>query len=119
MFNNEKMKPYFQKILSFLRVSVHPDSLEVSDQVLRFAYFYRNAWQMEAVRLAPGIMEKGVIKDAPAFAAAMRELRSKLPPAKKNKRILNIFVAMSSVNMYSQVFTLPFMEGGIWIRRLS
>jgi hypothetical protein len=106
------MKPYIQKILSLLRVSVHPDGLEVSDQVLRFVYFYRDAWQMEAIRLAPGIMEKGVIKDAPAFVAAMRELRSKLPPAKKNKRILNIFVAMSSVNMYSQVFTLPFMEGG-------
>ena len=106
------MKPYFQKILSLLRVSVHPDGLEVSDQVLRFAYFYRDAWQMEAVRLVPGIMEKGVIKDAPAFATALHELRSKLPSAKRNKRIINVFVAMSSVNMYSQVFTLPFMEGG-------
>jgi hypothetical protein len=106
------MKPYLQKILSLLRVSVHPDGLEVSDQVLRFAYFYRNAWQMEAIRLTPGIMEKGIIKDAPAFAAALHELKSKLPPAKGKKRILNVFVAMSSVNMYSQVFTLPFMEGG-------
>jgi hypothetical protein len=106
------MKPYFQKILSLLRVSIRPDGLEISDQVLRFVYFYRNAWQMEAIRLAPGVMEKGVIKDAAAFAAALQELRSKLPPAKKEKRVLNIFVAMSSVNMYSQVFTLPFMEGG-------
>ena len=106
------MKPYFQKILSLLRVSVHPDGLEVNDQVLRFAYFYQGTWQMEAIRLAPGIMEKGVIKDAPAFDAALRELRSKLPQAKREKRILNVFVALSSVNMYSQVFTLPFMEGG-------
>lgn len=106
------IKDYFRKFLSFLRVSVHPDGLEVSDQVLRFVYFYRNAWQMEAVRLSPGIMEKGIIKDAPALAAALRELRSKLPPPKRRKRILSVFVAMSSVNMYSQVFTLPFMEGG-------
>jgi hypothetical protein len=106
------MKAYLQKILSLLRVSVHPDGLEVSDQVLRFAYFYRNTWQMEGVRLAPGIMEKGTIKDAPAFAAALHELRAKLPPAKREKRMLNVFVAMSSVNMYSQVFTLPFMEKG-------
>jgi Tfp pilus assembly PilM family ATPase len=112
MFNNEKMKPNIQKILSLLRVSVRPDGLEVSDQVLRFAYFYRGAWQLTAIRLAPGIMEKGVIKDAAAFAAALHELKSKLPPAKREKRILNVFVAMSSVNMYSQVFTLPFMEGG-------
>jgi hypothetical protein len=106
------IKIYFQKILSFLRVRSHADGLEVSDQVLRLTYFDRNAWQMEAVRLAPGIMEKGVIKDAVAFAAALHELKSKLPPAKRKKRILNVFVAMSSVNMYSQVFTLPFMEGG-------
>lgn len=106
------MKSYFRKILSLLRVSVHPDGLEVSDQVLRFAYFYQGTWQMEAIRLAPGIMERGVIKDAPAFAAALHELRSKLPQAKRKKRILNVFVALSSVNMYSQVFTLPFMEGG-------
>ena len=66
---------------------------------------------METIRLAPGIMEKGVIKDKPAFAAALQELRSKLPAAKRKKRILNVFVAMSSVNMYSQVFTLPVMEG--------
>ena len=106
------MKSYFRKILSLLRVSVHPDGLEVSDQVLRFAYFYQGTWQMEAIRLAPGIMERGVIKDAPVFAAALHELRSKLPQAKRKKRILNVFVALSSVNMYSQVFTLPFMEGG-------
>jgi hypothetical protein len=106
------MKAYLQKIISLLRVSVHPDGLEVSDQVLRFIYFYRNAWQMEAVRLAPGIMEKGIIKDAPAFAAALRELKSNLQPTRRKKRVLNVFVAMSSVNMYSQVFTLPFMEGG-------
>ncbi len=106
------MKPFFQKILFLLRVSVHPDGLEISDQALRFMYFYQNAWQMEAIRLAPGIMENGVIKDAPAFSAALHELRSKLPPAKRKKRMLNIFIAMSSVNMYSQVFTLPFMEGG-------
>ncbi len=106
------MKSYLKKILSLLHVSIPPDGLEVSDQVLRFAYFYRNAWQMEAVRLAPGVMEKGVIKDAPAFAAALHELKSKLPLAKRKKRIFNVFVAMSSVNMYSQVFTLPFMEGG-------
>ncbi len=105
------IKIYFQKLLSLLRISVYPDGLEVNDQVLRLAYLYRNAWQMETIRLAPGIMEKGVIKDKPAFAAALQELRSKLPAAKRKKRILNVFVAMSSVNMYSQVFTLPVMEG--------
>ena len=104
-------KTCFKKILSILRVRSHADGLEVSDQVLRFIYFDRNAWQMEAVRLAPGVMEKGEIKDAQAFSAALRELRSKVPAMKGTNKKLNIFIALSSVNMYSQVFTLPLMEG--------
>lgn len=106
------IKTYFQKLLSFLRISVHPDGLEVSDQVLRLAYNYGDEWHMESVRLAPGVLDRGVIKDAAAFNAALRELKSKLPPVRRNKKALNVLVAMSSVNMYSQVFTLPFMEGG-------
>ena len=104
-------KIYFKKLLSLLRVRAHADGIEVSDQVLRFAYFDQGAWQMEAVRLAPGVMEKGEIKEAPAFDAALRELRSKVPAAKGKNKKLNIFIALSSVNMYSQVFTLPIMEG--------
>lgn len=106
----QSIKDYFQKILSLLRVRSYADGLEVSDQVLRLIYFDQNAWQMEAVRLAPGVMERGAIKDAAAFDAALRELRTKVPAAKGKNKKLNVFVAMSSVNMYSQVFTLPFME---------
>jgi hypothetical protein len=104
-------KTYFKKLLSLLRVRSRADGLEVSDQVLRLVYFGRNAWQMEAVRLAPGVVEKGEIKDAPAFGAALRELRSKVPAMKGKNKKLNVSIALSSVNMYSQVFTLPIMEG--------
>ena len=108
----KSIKNFFQKMLSFLRVSSRVEGLEVSDQVLRLTYFDRNAWQMEAVRLSPGIMEKGSIKDAPALGIALRELRSKVPATMGKKKKMNVVVAMSSVNIYSQVFTLPFMEGG-------
>jgi hypothetical protein len=104
------IKTYFQKILSFLKISTTAAGFEISDQVLRLVYFDRKAWQMEALRLAPGIMEKGKIKDAPAFAAALRELKSKVRSAKGKKKI-NVVVSLSSVSIYSQVFTLPIMEG--------
>ena len=106
----QSIKRYFQKLLSFLRIRASAAGLEVSDQVLRFVYSDRGEWKTEAVRLAPGIVEKGVIKDAAALAAALQELRSHLPSAKKKKKI-NVIVSLSSVNMYSQVFTLPLMEG--------
>jgi len=44
------------------------------------------------------------------FVTALRELKSRVPSARGKNKKLNIFVALSSVNMYSQVFTLPFME---------
>ena len=106
----QTIKTYFKKLSAFLRIRSRADGLEVSDQVLRLIYFDRDAWQMEAVRLAPGVMEKGIIKDAAAFNAALRELRAKVPAEKWRNKKLNVFVAMSSVNMYSLVFTLPFME---------
>jgi hypothetical protein len=106
----QSIKQYFQKLLSFLRIRAIAAGLEVSDQVLRFAYSDRGGWKTESVRLAPGVLEKGVIKDATAFAAALQELRSHLPSAEKKKK-MNVVVSLSSVNMYSQVFTLPLMEG--------
>ncbi len=85
--------------------------LEVSDQVLRLVYFDGKTWQLAAVRLAPGVMEKGKIKDEQAFVAALRELRQKMPFSRNRKKKMNVIVSLSSVNMYSQVFTLPIMQG--------
>lgn len=104
------IKAVIQKVLSFLRIRATAAGLEVSDQVLRLVYFDRKMWRMEALRLAPGIMEKGKIKDTPAFAAALHELKLKVPSAKGKKK-MNAVVSLSSVSIYSQVFTLPIMEG--------
>ncbi len=94
-----------------MRIRVNAAGLEISDQVLRCVYVDQGAWKMEAVRLTPGIMEKGKVKDVPAFAAALQDLKSKLPAGQKKGRKMNVVVSLSSVNIYSQVFTLPFMEG--------
>ena len=107
----QSLKIYYQKTLSFLRIRSHADGLEVSDQVLRLVYLHDEEWRMAAVRLTPGILEKGIIKDKEAFANALRELRAQVPEMKRKDKKMNLFVALSSVNIYSQVFTLPFMEG--------
>jgi Tfp pilus assembly PilM family ATPase len=101
---------YFHSILSILQIRARAGGLEISDQVLRLVYYYRREWHIDAVRLAPGVMEKGVLKDANAFAAALHELRSHIPFAKGTKKV-NVIVVPSSVSIYSEVFTLPIMEG--------
>ncbi len=105
------IKSFYQKLLSFLRVRATAGGLEISDQVLRLAYFNGKTWQMAGVRLAPGVMEKGKIKNADALIASMRELKLKVPSIRGKKKKMNVVVSMSSVNIYSQVFTLPILEG--------
>lgn len=107
----QTIKSYFEKLLSVLRIRATAAGLEVSDQVLRFVYGDKGQWKTEAVRLAPGILEKGKIVDAAAFSAALQSLRSALPIFRNKNKKLNVIVSLSSVNMYSQVFTLPIMEG--------
>jgi len=107
-----ELKLLVHKDLSFLRVRATAGGLEISDQVLRLAYFNGKEWQMTAIRLEPGIMEKGKIKDAAALATALQELKAKSPFGGKNKKKkMNVVVSLSSVKMYSQVFMLPTVEG--------
>lgn len=108
----QAIKSYFQRFLSLLRIRTIAAGLEVSDQVLRFVYADKGRWSMEAIRLEPGILEKGSIKDAPALAAALGELRSRVPSLRKKGAKMNVVVSLSSVNMYAQVFTLPTMMEG-------
>lgn len=105
------IKLFFQKTLSFLHVRATAGGLEISDQVLRLAYYDGKTWQMAAVRLAPGVMEKGKLKDTDAFITALRELKLKVPALKDKKKKMSVVVSMSSANIYSQVFTLPILEG--------
>jgi Tfp pilus assembly protein PilN len=105
------IKIYFEKILSLLRVRSIAGGLEISDQVLRLVYFNGTSWQMAAIKLAPGVLEKGVIKNLETFTASLRELKLKVPAAKNPKKKVSVVVSLSSVNIYSQVFNLPILEG--------
>lgn len=107
----EKVKLYFGKVLSFLRVRTVAGGLEISDQVLRLAYFDGKAWQMAAAVLGPGVMERGMIKDAEAFSTALLSLRTKVPALKRRAKNMNVVVSLSSASIYTQSFTLPAMEG--------
>ncbi len=107
----QTIKSYFHKLLSFLRVRSVAGGLEISDQVLRLVYYNGRVWQMAAVRLAVGVMDKGNIRDEPALIAALRELKMKVPVARDKKKMMNVIVSLSSVQIYNQVFAVPAIEG--------
>jgi hypothetical protein len=105
----EIIKKYFGKILSFLRVRTVAGGLEISDQVLRLAYYDGGTWQTAAAILGPGVMERGVVKDAAALSAALLSLRAKIRALKNPKKKMNVVVSLSSASVYTQSFTLPQM----------
>ncbi len=103
---------YWKKILAALKVRTFVGGLEVSDLVMRLAYFDGKIWQMAGVRLEPGIMETGRIKNRDSFVLALRTLKSQIFKGRDLKRKTNVIVSLSSINIYSQVFNLPIIKGG-------
>lgn len=104
------MTLFIEDILAFLRIRTAAAGLEVSDQVVRLAYVRGKAWQLHAVRLAPGVLADGKIRDRARFVAALTALKEKVFGRGK-KKTMNVVVCMSSVPAYTQVFSLPAAEG--------
>jgi hypothetical protein len=99
------------KILSLLKVRESIAGLEISDSVLRFASFDGKNWQLYGLRLPPGLVENGEIKDYAGFIEALKALRQQIFASRDRGCKINVAVSLSSVNVYSQVFSLPMIEG--------
>lgn len=102
---------FFKKALSLLSIQQNTVGFDVSDYALRCAYYDGKQWQLQALRLAPGILLDGRIKNKEAFHGALLELKSKVFGIKSGKKKVNAVVSLSSVNVYSQVFSLPLLTG--------
>lgn len=97
-----------KNILKFLRVRPIVGGLEISDTVARYSIWDGRAWIDKSLRLPPNLVQGGKISDYPRFVAAMRELHALIAP---KGRLANVVLSLSSVNVYSQVFSLPVIEG--------
>ncbi len=104
-------KYYAEKILSALKIKTFVGGLEVSDSVMRFAYFDGKVWRLAGVRLEPGIVEGGKIKNRDSFISALQTLKSQIFKGRDLKRRASVIVSLSSISIYSQVFSLPIIEG--------
>lgn len=104
------------KFLSFLRAKARVAGLEISDTALRFVYFKDGLPEAISLRLPPGIIENGEIKNPGDFVDALKELRQRIPsefvggPLSSRKNPVNVVVTLSSVRIYIQVFSLPLVK---------
>jgi hypothetical protein len=116
----DNVRHFFQKILSLLRVRSVVAGLEIGDDVLRLAYLDGGIWKLHAVRLEPGVLESGKIKDRDRLFTALADLKteSKIGGRNKKKKI-NVVVSMSSAHMYSQVFNLPILAGDALVKAVD
>lgn len=108
---SKALRYYYEKLLNFLKVRQGVGGLEVSDLAMRFAYFDGKIWRIAGVRLEPGILDGGKIKDKEKFADALRDLKSQALGKEGAKKTVNVVVSLSSISIYSQVFSLPIIEG--------
>lgn len=83
----------------------------MSDTALRFALLSGNKWITASLRLPPGIVEKGEIKNKEQFLAALKELHNQIVGPRKARKKIGVVVSLSSVDIYSQTFSLPVIEG--------
>jgi hypothetical protein len=75
----------FQKLLRFLRVRPMVGGLEISDTALRFAEWSGGRWVTAGLRLPPGLVENGKIKDRDQFIASSRSILKSRPKSRARK----------------------------------
>lgn len=89
--------------------------LQITDSSLRYVELKPNGKSTPLVvadrslRLPPGIMENGRIKDRGAFLAALRSLKRLI--ALNSKRKLNVILTVPAGNVYAQSFSVPKLSG--------
>lgn len=106
-----KIKYYLEKLLTAVRARSIVGGLEISNSTVRLAYFDGRAWHLGGVRLEPGIMEDGKIRDRDRFVEALKSVKLQVFGKKYESREVSIVASLSSISIYSQVFGLPMIKG--------
>lgn len=98
---------YIKKVLHTIQPNVPVGGLEVSDVALLYASFHpeTRALKTISVKVPPGALEGGVVKNRQALSRALKELHDAITHT-QDKRI-SVIVSISDANVYSQTFTLP------------
>lgn len=101
---------YFKKLLVLLRAQTVVGGLEISDTALRFAVFRGREWQFVSLRLPPGVVKGGKVASQADLTAHLVKLKSQIPGRDSPSRIVSVVVVLGSLNVYTQVVSLPILE---------
>ncbi len=107
----DKLKSFFKKIEIFLVPSPVVGGLVIEDFALQYLelagkeFLNKNA----LLRLPPGIVEQGRIKDRTNLIAALKELRKQI---REDEEVVNVVLSLPSTIVYVQAFDVPAFAKG-------
>lgn len=102
------MSTFYEKILQSLKASIAVGGLEIGDSILRWSVWKNGEWRLASLRLPPGILAGGEIKDFKEFVEALRSLKSQIGYSKRSK--IPAIISLASLKVYLQIFSLPFLS---------
>jgi len=82
--------------------------MEISESAIHFVWIRNGELLTANLRLPPGVIEAGKIKDRANFVSSLKSLRLKTPEFKKNNYVVLI---LPQNNVYTQVFNIPVLAG--------
>ena len=112
------MKPLnlINKLRSLSRLILPPaeiGGLQVSNTSIRFMVLKRGSngdlsAKSASLRLPPGIIDEGRVKDKPNFVEALRSLHAQITP--KGNETINVVLTIPAGDVYVETFNLPALE---------
>jgi hypothetical protein len=100
------MKPFdlFHKLKDVLISPLRIGALEVSSTSIKYLLVRGTSIVQASLRLPPGVVEKGVIKNHDVFIAALKNLHLQISPALKP---INVILTVPSNLVFTQAFDVP------------
>lgn len=98
-----------EKIIKVVSQLQTAGGLVLSDSSFKYLKLDAGRPKQVSLRLPPGLVEDGRIKNRSAVAAALRQLKNNIEPSRRKKTA--VVVSLENSLVYSQIFTLPYLEG--------
>ena len=92
------------RLVRFLAPTPPLGGLEVSDGALRFLAIKSGSFLLASLRIPPGIVLRGEVKDRANFVSALRNLHEQVAPSRK---AFAAIVLLPPEDIYVQPFSLP------------
>ena len=95
---------WIQSARDFLTSPLRIGALEISATAIKYLLIRGNSIVQASLRLPPGVIEKGAVKNREVFIAALKSLHTQITPTAKP---INVILTIPSNLVFAQSFNVP------------